>query len=125
MNGTLAINVLALTIFTVSLSIGQLLFKQAGLAMQARPVVEGFVGLLREPSFYAALTLYGLATLLWIWILSRVPLSLAYPWVAAGVIIVPLLSWWVHGEKTNLTFWFGAGLIVVGILVTQRGLAEM
>ena len=44
---------------------------------------------------------------------------------AAGVIIVPLLSWWVHGEKTNLTFWFGAGLIVVGILITQRGLAEM
>jgi drug/metabolite transporter (DMT)-like permease len=125
MNGTLAVNLFALTVFTVSLSIGQLLFKQAGLAMQARSVAEGFALVLRLPSFYAALTLYGLATLLWVWILSRVPLALAYPWVAAGVVIVPLLSWWVYGERVNLTFWFGAALIVVGILITQRGLGEM
>jgi multidrug transporter EmrE-like cation transporter len=124
MNGTLAINLVALTVFTVSLSIGQLLFKHVGLGMRSKPVAKGFADMLREPSLYAALTLYGFATLLWIWILSRVPLSLAYPWVAAGVVIVPLLSWWVYGEKVNLTFWFGAGLVVVGILITQRGLSD-
>jgi multidrug transporter EmrE-like cation transporter len=124
MNGTLAINLVALTVFTVSLSIGQLLFKHVGLGMRSKPVAEGFADMLREPSLYAALTLYGFATLLWIWILSRVPLSIAYPWVAAGVVIVPLLSWWVYGEKINLTFWFGAGLVVVGILITQRGLSD-
>jgi drug/metabolite transporter (DMT)-like permease len=72
-----------------------------------------------EPNLYLAITLYGFATLLWIWILSRVPLMQAYPWVAAGIVIVPLMAGYLFGERAGPIFWLGAAFIVVGILLTQ------
>ena len=43
----------------------------------------------------------------------------AYPWVSAGVIIVPLLSALIFGERVSITYWLGASLIVAGIVLTQ------
>jgi drug/metabolite transporter (DMT)-like permease len=43
----------------------------------------------------------------------------AYPWVAAGVIIVPLLSTLIFGERVTSTYWLGTALIVAGIVLTQ------
>jgi drug/metabolite transporter (DMT)-like permease len=74
---------------------------------------------IRAPSLYLALILYAAATLLWIWILSRVNLSLAYPWVAVGMVIVPLLGWLVFGERVGSIFWLGVAFIVIGVGLTQ------
>ena len=112
-------NLVGLAIFTVMLAVGQLLFKKSGLSIRGLPLGEALVNLAQLPAFYAALVLYGLATLLWVWLLSRVTLMQAYPWVAAGVVIVPLLSAAVFGERVNATFWLGALLIVAGLLITQ------
>lgn len=113
------LNFLSLAVFTTMLAAGQLLFKQVGLSIRDQSLVEALLSTLRQPAFYAAISLYGLSTLLWIWILSRVPLTQAYPWVAAGVVIVPLLGWWVFGERVSITFWVGVILIVIGIVLTQ------
>jgi multidrug transporter EmrE-like cation transporter len=110
-----------LALFTVMLAGGQVLFKHVGLVLQGRSGASAFLVILRAPSLYAALALYGLATLLWIWILSRVPLSQAYPWVAAGMVIVPLLGWLVFGERLSPGFWLGVALILAGIAITQAG----
>jgi hypothetical protein len=40
---------------------------------------------IRQPALYAALTLYGFSTVLWIWIMSRLPLMQAHPWVDANM----------------------------------------
>lgn len=112
-------NLIGLLVFTAVLAVGQLLFKKAGLSMRGLPLGEGLLGLAQSPAFYAAIALYGLSTLLWVWLLSRVTLMQAYPWVAAGVIIVPMLSMAVFGERVNTTYWLGTLLIVAGILVTQ------
>lgn len=113
------INFISLAVFTSMLAAGQLLFKQVGLSIRDQSLIDGVLSVLRQPTLYAALSLYGLATLLWIWILSRVPLSQAYPWVAAGVVIVPMLGWWVFGERVSFTFWVGVLFIVIGIILTQ------
>jgi len=112
-------NLVGLAIFTVMLAVGQLLFKKSGLSIRGLPLGEALLNLAQLPAFYAALVLYGLATLLWVWLLSRVTLMQAYPWVAAGVVIIPLLSAAVFGERVNATYWLGAALIVAGILITQ------
>ncbi len=108
------INTAALLCFTFLLAAGQLLFKQTGLELRG-----GVMRVLTAPAFYAALALYGVATLLWIWILSRVPLSRAYPYVALGVVLVPLASMMMFGEQVRPGFWLGVGLIVGGIVITQ------
>jgi drug/metabolite transporter (DMT)-like permease len=112
-------NLIGLGVFTAILAVGQLLFKKAGLSIRGLPLTDGLLNLAQLPAFYAAIALYGLSTLLWVWLLSRVTLMQAYPWVAAGVIIVPLLSAAVFDERVNATYWLGTLLIVAGILITQ------
>lgn len=116
-------NTLSLLAFTFLLTAGQLLFKKVGLELRGE-AGGGVWRLLLSPALYASLALYGIATLLWIWILSRVPLSRAYPYVALGVVLVPLASILIFGERVRPIFWLGAGLIIVGIIVTQMDLPK-
>ena len=109
------INVLSLLVVTVTLAVGQLLFKQAGLILRGSGVTE----VMRSPVVYVAFGLYGAATLLWIWVLSRVPLSRAYPWVASCVVLVPLLSSAIFKEPIEAKFWVGSVLVVIGLVITQ------
>lgn len=115
------IDTIALLGFTLLLAAGQLLFKKVGLDLRGGPLVDGALRVLGQPTLYAALVLYGIATLLWIWILSRVPLSRAYPFVALGVAFVPLASIIMFGERVRPAFWFGVILIVAGIIIAQMG----
>jgi len=112
-------NIVYLAVFTVILAAGQVLFKKVGLTIAGLPLASGLRGALCAPLLYGALALYGLATLMWVWILSRVPLSQAYPWVAFGTVLVSLLGWCVFGERLVPTFWIGMMLIVAGLLVIQ------
>jgi drug/metabolite transporter (DMT)-like permease len=109
----------SLAVFTVMLACGQVMFKRVGLSLQGHSGLEAILLVIREPLLYAALALYGFATLLWIWILSRVTLSQAYPWVSIGMVIVPLLGWLVFGERVTAPFWLGVVFIVVGVGLTQ------
>jgi drug/metabolite transporter (DMT)-like permease len=112
-------NLIGLVIFTAMLAAGQLLFKKAGMSMRGLPLRDGLLNLAQVPTFYAAIVLYALSTFLWVWLLSRITLVQAYPWVATGVIIVPLLSMLIFGERVTSTYWLGATLIVAGTILTQ------
>jgi multidrug transporter EmrE-like cation transporter len=114
-----AINFLLLGTCSATLAVGQLLFKHAGLAIRGASLVQAAQTLARLPEFYAALAIFGVATLLWIWVLGRVSLMQAYPWVGAGVIVVPLLSSHFFGERVGPLFWVGAAFIALGIVLTQ------
>ena len=110
----------SLCLFTVMLACGQLLFKRLGLAMRGQPLLDGYWLIIKMPSLYLALALYGLSTVLWIWILSRISLARAYPWVAVGVVIVPLIGRYYFGEPLHPLFWAGVALIFAGILLVQH-----
>lgn len=112
-------NIVSLALFTLLLSAGQVLFKKVGLAIRGLPATDAMTVVLRDPVLYAALALYGITTLLWIWILSRVPLSQAYPWVALGAGVVPLLGRYFFGERLTPLFWIGILLIIIGLTVVQ------
>jgi drug/metabolite transporter (DMT)-like permease len=113
----------SLAIFTLMLSCGQVMFKRVGLSLRDHSGLEAIMLVLRQPSLYLALAIYGTATVFWIWILSRVTLVQAYPWVAVGMVVVPILGWLVFGERVTPTFWLGVGFIVIGIGLTQYGSA--
>jgi drug/metabolite transporter (DMT)-like permease len=113
----------SLAVFTLMLACGQVLFKRVGLSLQGHSGLEAILLMMREPLLYGAVVLYGTATLLWIWILSRVTLSQAYPWISIGMVIVPLLGWFVFGERVTPPFWLGVAFIVVGVGLTQYAAA--
>jgi multidrug transporter EmrE-like cation transporter len=111
------VNTVSLAAFAIILAAGQLLFKKVGLAMRGRPFGDGLVAVAHEPALYAALTLYAGGTLLWIWLLSRIPLSRAYPWVAVALAIVSVASWYLFGERLGPMLLLGIALIGAGVVV--------
>lgn len=99
------------------IAIGQVLFKMTS----ERLVAENapFHTVLFNPVFILALTIYGGATLLWIYVLKLVPLSHAYSFMALTFVIVPLLAALWLGESVSLKYAFGAALIIAGLMVVQ------
>jgi drug/metabolite transporter (DMT)-like permease len=114
-------NIFWLSVFSMMLASGQVLFKRIALAVHGLPLSHLPLSLITQPLLYITLALYGAATLLWIWILGRVPLSQAYPWVAVGVLLVPVLGWWFYHERPAPLFWVGVSLVIAGLLMTQYG----
>lgn len=102
-----------LIMFALLLAIGQLFFKKAAIVWNADAGIGGFL----NPWLVGALTLYGVATFLWVWILKTTPLLFAYPFSALGFVLVPLASMYLFGESISLTYVLGACLIVTGIVI--------
>ena len=100
--------------FTVLLSLGQILFKQAALATGDQPLVTGML----NRWLFVGLVVYGAATVLWISILRTTPLSIAYPFSAAGFLMVPLAGHLLFGEPLHARYLAGVICIVAGILLT-------
>jgi len=104
----------------VLLAIGQMLFKSA--AGQWR--VDGWSwATLRSflsPALIAGLVLYAVTTVLWVYVLRTVPLTVAYSVFALTFVIVPLVAYLFFEEPLTLNTFLGSALIVAGVIVTVR-----
>ena len=96
---------------------GQVLFKMTStrLSTSNSPFTHAVI----DPVFIAALALYGVATVLWIWVLKAVPLSFAYSFMALSFVFVPLLAALFLGETLGWRYVAGTGLIMAGLVVVQ------
>jgi len=65
----------------------------------------------------AALSIYGVATLLWIVLLQTAPLGRLYPYMALSFVLVALASWFLFHETVSVGHLAGLALIVGGLLV--------
>ena len=105
-----------LVAFALLLSTGQVLFKKAATTSDEGP----FHLALLNGWMVAALFLYAFATGLWVWILRSTPLSIAYPFVSLGFILVPLASHYLFGEQLTIRYTTGVALIIGGLIVISR-----
>ena len=117
MSGLAPITYVWLILTPIAIAIGQVLFKMTSEKLVATGAP--FHTALFNPVFIAALVLYGSATLLWIHVLKSVPLAYAYSFMALTFLMVPLLAAWWLGETVGLKYAFGAGLIIIGLLIVQ------
>ena len=83
-------------------------------------MVEGVILALQYPWFYCALCVYAIATIFWLYLLQRIPLTLAYPFTALAMVIVPILGIYLFGEKVTNNYWIGAILISSGIVIIAK-----
>ena len=106
--------------FSLALPIGQTLFKFAAVqnARLSGPLV---VRLLSNLPLIAAFAWYGLTALFRFYILTRVPLSLAYAFSIVGSGLVPLVAWLVFKEPLDWRFALGYLLMLVGFAVIMQG----
>jgi multidrug transporter EmrE-like cation transporter len=73
--------------------------------------------LLISPWFVAAISVYGLSTLLWVYILVRLPLSTAYPFALVGTALVPIAAHFAFDESLGKRAWVGFCVILCGLYI--------
>ena len=66
-----------------------------------------------------AVFLYAITILAWIYVLKVLPLSIAYPLTALAYIIVPVMSYFLVGEKITVATIAGSLVIMLGIAICQ------
>ncbi|MGL4490849.1 MAG: EamA family transporter [Rhizobiaceae bacterium] len=105
-----------LIITPVMIATGQVLFKLAS-DRAGGADIAGVTGLLTNPFLLLALFIYGLGTIIWIYLLKSVPLSFAYPFMALTFCLVPLMAWYFLGEPLTWRKGFGTAIIMAGLVV--------
>ena len=125
MNGLTASSFLLICVFLTLISFGQILIKK-GLGNRVLLVESAagtFMNILRaimQPLTLAGLGLYVVGTLIWILVLSRVPLSVAFPMMSMSYFLVVILSATMLNERVR---WRPAiaGLVLISIGVSLIG----
>jgi drug/metabolite transporter (DMT)-like permease len=100
------------------IALGQILFKKAALVI---PVQATWQCWLFNGWLIAALVIYGLTTLGWVWILRHAPLHLAYPFMGLAFLIVPIAAWFFLGEPLRWHTLVGGLIIMTGVALAFSG----
>ena len=103
-------------------AVAQILMK---VGMESTPIQQALEGsytdwnlyrvMLFDPSILFALFLYAVGTILWLFVLAEIDVSLAYPWVGLAVVLTMLMGIWFLGEPLTAARVFGTLLVVAGI----------
>jgi multidrug transporter EmrE-like cation transporter len=110
---------------------GVLLNAVAQLAIKAGTVVLGnlvspkgqlhsVIRILLQPWIMLGLFSYVVSVGIWIVVLSRVPVSVAYPMLSIGYVINLVFGYFMFGEEITLTKTLGIGIILFGVLLITR-----
>lgn len=113
-------NVVLILICVLGISVGQILFKLASPFFPIALTWSSLIGFVFNKYLFSALIIYGLSTILWVYALRLVPLSIAYPFMALAFIIVPVLGIIFLKEPFHWRMLVGAGLIMMGLIVIVR-----
>lgn len=62
---------------------------------------------------------YGVSAVIWLVVLSRLDVSLAYPLLALNFVLVPLFAWLLLGEQVPSWRWVGIGIVLIGVTVVS------
>jgi len=73
-----------------------------------------------NPWVFSGMTLHGTALVFWLWALSRVDISFAYPFLALGYVFIGIMAWVWLGESLSLIRISGMLLIIAGLVVLSQ-----
>ena len=117
-------NAISLILISVLLgSLGQVIIKLGVLNISSKEDLTLCSLLLRyflTPNVLIGLALYGLSAVFWVFALSKVELSFAYPMVSLGYVIVMLFSYFYLGENINCLRMVGVFIICIGIMIISK-----
>ena len=112
-------------LFVTGVTLGsQLLVKRAVAGIAARdPVPSGLDWLqaaMLSPEVLAAIAVQGIAFTVWVIVLSRFKLGVAFAISGSFFyVLAALLGWYLYGEKLATGQWIGIALISAGVLLVS------
>ena len=114
-----------LLFFNVLLTVmGQILLKQ-GVSkvgpIDFRELVPKLTQVILNPYVIGGIAVYGFTTFVWLVILSRVKLSIAYPMLSIGYVLALPFSWLFFKESIPRGRIIGAIIICIGVYLVAQG----
>ena len=111
----------ALVLFAVSTAaVGQVMLKhgmQVATSRASRSHGSLAVSAATSPWVLLGLLVFAISAVVWLAALSRVPLSVAYPFNALGYLGILTASILVLHERANILTWMGSLLVVSGLVI--------
>ncbi|MGI6776624.1 MAG: SMR family transporter [Acetivibrionales bacterium] len=104
-------------------ALGQVTLKWGTLSVDKSPSDSIFRTMLKyftNIHIICGIALYGLSMTIWILAISKIQLSVAYPMVAFGYIIVTALSYFMFHEPLSKMKVAGLATIVLGVIMIAR-----
>jgi drug/metabolite transporter (DMT)-like permease len=86
----------------------------------ANRAVQIAIAVATNPWIISGIGCYGLGAVAWIMVLTRVPLSWAYPMLALNQVLILAVAWLFLGEQVGALRWAGVILIVSGVYLVSR-----
>jgi multidrug transporter EmrE-like cation transporter len=122
----MALNPLTLGVILLSVlmnAIAQLVLSAAlkGEAMfDSSAPIKSALALALNPAIIFALFIYGMSVLSWMYVLSKVDVSLAYPFLGLGFVFVAVISYLFMSEPLNAQKMIGIVTVAIGIIILAR-----
>ena len=124
MNSQLASSLGLILLSTIAGVAGQTALKlgvsKPGVAETATGLLSIISLILHSPLVLLGLFFYGIGALLWIAVLSRLDLSVAYPFLALNFVLVTVVSRVFLGETVPPLRWLGILVIIGGIMLVAK-----
>ncbi len=102
---------------------GQLLLKTGMLRVgQDRgTLISEYIRALAQPAIWLGLICFGVSMLIWLYVLARMEMSVAFPFLGLNYVLIMIGSRILFGETIGLSKIGGTACIVLGILLIARG----
>jgi multidrug transporter EmrE-like cation transporter len=88
-------------------------------AMGGSPA-EIAMAMLLSPLIWVGLIIYGVSVIVWLWVLTKVELSVAYPFVGVSFVLTMVFSYFLLGENVGITRMIGTLLIAAGCVLVAK-----
>jgi len=117
----LSVASVALLLFAVgAAAVGQVLLKHGMEAARKRADLHSgslLVTAATSPWVLVGLLIFGISALAWMTTLTKLPLSVAYPFNALGYLGILTASVLILHERANVWTWFGTAFVVAGLII--------
>jgi drug/metabolite transporter (DMT)-like permease len=114
-----------LLFFNVLLTVfGQLLLKQGmlhvGRVASVKDALPKLIEAFLNPFVVGGIAVYGFTTMVWLVILSRIKLSVAYPMISLGYVLSIFFAWLFFKESVPKIRVIGAIVICIGVYLVAN-----
>lgn len=115
---------ICLIILSVALSSGSQLALKRGMTapeiqsmLHSQKFLDMLFLVITSPAIILGLFLFGISVIVWLLVLSKIPVSTAYPFVALGITTTVLGGRFIFGEPMSLLKITGVTIILLGIFM--------
>ncbi|MCM2535975.1 EamA family transporter [Neobacillus pocheonensis] len=73
-----------------------------------------------SPLILLGFVLYIIATVIWMYLLSKLPLSFLYPLQSVAYVLALFVAYFLFKEQIPITRWIGTGVILLGVFLVVK-----